>query len=86
MENACDLARRFHAAGFEVVVSDVVTADTLTLYRRLLLGCLVVRLYVAPVEAWRRAGTRPVYLTDEEFTNLHARGQTVPLPRTTMSM
>lgn len=37
----------------------------------LLPGCVVVRLTVPLEEAWRRASTRPVWLTDDEFVALH---------------
>src|SRR5258707_4608822 len=71
VENACGLARRFHEHGFEVIIADVLTPDTLHLYRQQLPRCLIVRLHVTPVEARRRAGTRHVYLTDAEFDDLH---------------
>jgi predicted kinase len=71
VRNACSLAGRFVAAGIDVVVADVLTPDTLALYRELLPGCVVVRLTVPLEEAWRRASTRPVWLTDEEFVALH---------------
>lgn len=69
--NACALARRFTGAGFDVAVADVVTPATAEVYRRELPGCLLVHLTVTPAEARRRAATRPVWLTDEEFDDLH---------------
>ncbi|MGW5363288.1 hypothetical protein [Actinopolymorpha pittospori] len=51
MHNICLLAQRFGAAGFSTVVADVVMPRTLTLYRELLPGCLVIRLRVTPAEA-----------------------------------
>jgi hypothetical protein len=57
VENACGHARRFHERGFEVIVTDVLTPETLQLYRRHLPGCLIVRLHVLPPEARHRAGT-----------------------------
>src|SRR5260370_42111076 len=63
VENACGLARRFHERGFEVIVTDVLTPETLQLYRQQLPRCLIVRLHVAAPEARRRAGTRRGYLT-----------------------
>jgi predicted kinase len=78
VENACGLARTFHREGFEVVIADVLTPETLLLYRRLLPGCICVRLYVSPQEARHRAGTRKVYLTDAEFEILHAQDRNNP--------
>jgi predicted kinase len=77
-ENACGLARTFHRDGFEVVVADVLTPETLRLYRARLPGCLSVRLHVSPPEARRRASTRKVYLTDAEFEGLHAQDRDNP--------
>ncbi|HET8987395.1 MAG TPA: hypothetical protein VFN43_02700 [Humibacillus sp.] len=69
--NACTLARSFHEAGVEVVVADVLTPETLAICRELLPGCLVVHLTLPLDDARRRAASRPVWLTDEEFTDLH---------------
>ena len=80
VENACGLARRFHEHGFEVIVTDVLTPETLQQYRRYLPGCLIVRLHVALAEARRRAGTRRVYLTDDEFEDLHKHDRCNPPP------
>ncbi|MGW0226737.1 hypothetical protein ACWDWO_00350 [Actinopolymorpha singaporensis] len=72
VRNACQLARRFTAEGFATVLTDVVTPRTLTIYRAELPRCLVVRLRVDVAEARRRAATRPVHLTAQEFAALHA--------------
>jgi adenylylsulfate kinase-like enzyme len=69
--NACALARGFVQDGIDVVVADVLTAETLALYRELLPGCVVVRLTVPLDEARRRAATRTLWLTDDEFVTLH---------------
>jgi len=69
--NACALARRFTAAGFDVAIADVVTPATAQVYRQQLSGCLLVHLTVTPAEAHRRAATRQVWLTEEEFDHLH---------------
>jgi len=69
--NACGLAQRFTAAGFDVAIADVVTPATAPIYRRQLRGCLLVHLTVTPAEAHRRAATRRVWLTEEEFDHLH---------------
>jgi predicted kinase len=80
VDNACGLARHFHERGFEVIVTDVLTPETLQLYRQQLAQCLIVRLHVAPPEARRRAGTRRVYLTDAEFEDLHNQDRDNPPP------
>lgn len=72
VENACDLASRLHSIGVDVLIADVIDADTLGVYRRRLPDVVVVRLQLTLAEARRRAATRPVYLTDREFGDLHA--------------
>lgn len=69
--NACALGRRFLAEGFAVAIADVLTPAIAEIYRRELRGCLLVRLTVTPAEAHRRAATRRVWLTKEEFDHLH---------------
>lgn len=69
--NAAALARGFAAAGFAVVVADVVTPATGAVYRAGLPGCLLVHLQISLAGARERAATRPVHLTDEEFVLLH---------------
>lgn len=69
--NACSLGERFIAEGFDVAIADVVTPATAQIYRHQLRGCLLVHLIVTPGEAHRRAATRPVWLTEEEFDQLH---------------
>lgn len=71
-------ARRLHTAGFDVVLTDVVTPATAAVYRRNLTGCVIVRLSVSIDEARRRAATRPVHLTDAEFHALHERDRAAP--------
>ncbi|GAA2112526.1 hypothetical protein GCM10009841_36260 [Microlunatus panaciterrae] len=80
VENACALATRFVAEKIEVVISDVLNPETTALYRGLLPDCLVVRLVAAPAEVRRRAGTRPWYLTEEEFALLHELDRSRPVP------
>lgn len=70
--NACALARNVTAAGFEVVIADVVTAATAAVYRAALPQCLLVRLRISFAGAQARAATRPVYLSDQEFAWVHA--------------
>jgi predicted kinase len=71
VRNACALAGNVVGAGIDVVIADVLTPETSALYRELLPGCLVVHLTVPLEEARRRAATRTVWLTDEEFVALH---------------
>ena len=71
VENACDLARRFASSGIEVVIADVLTAQTAELYRARLSDVMIVHLRISLTEARRRAAQRPVYLTDDEFELLH---------------
>ncbi|MCJ1714968.1 hypothetical protein [Curtobacterium sp. VKM Ac-2922] len=70
-ENVSAVARNLLRDGFDVVVADVVTHATLPRYRSALPGCLVVHLAITLDAARERAATRPVYLTDDEFTLLH---------------
>lgn len=72
VENACDLARRFHQNQIEVVLTDFVTPATAAIYRRCLPGVRLVRLALPLVEARRRARLRPVHLRDQEFEDLFA--------------
>ncbi|PZE73481.1 hypothetical protein DEI82_14125 [Curtobacterium sp. MCBD17_019] len=69
--NVAALARNLLAAGFAVTASDVVTQETLPVYRAELPGCFVVHLVISLDAARARAATRPVYITDEEFELLH---------------
>jgi predicted kinase len=78
VKNGCHLARRFLDYAIDVVIADLVSADTLPLYRRLLPDAVVVHLQVSLEEARRRAATRSVYLTDEEFEALHFGDRTRP--------
>lgn len=71
LRNACDLARRFRAAGIEVVLADLVTSATAALYRRHLQDVQIMRLRLPLDEAHRRAQLRPIHLTDYEFDNLY---------------
>jgi predicted kinase len=69
--NACALAANFLHRGIEVVIADLLTPDTSRIYREQLPGCRIVRLAVSWPEAQRRARTRRVWLTDDEFRMLH---------------
>jgi hypothetical protein len=76
--NTSGLARNFLSAGFDVVAADLPSADSLVMYRDDLPECLVVHLAISFDGALRRAATRPVYLTDEEFELLHRMTETPP--------
>lgn len=73
--NCCSLARNFTDSGFDVAIADLLTNETAALYRQHLPDVLVVELVVDYDEALRRAHTRPVYLTWEEFRMLHDRNK-----------
>lgn len=63
--------RSFGEHGYDVVVIDVLDNETAALYRELLDDPLIVQLAVSYPEALRRAGSRPVHLTQDEFHHLH---------------
>lgn len=71
MLNGCALARNFLDGDIDVVIVDVLTDSTAELYRALLPDVLILKLEVGLREAEKRAETRPVYLTPEEFRSLH---------------
>lgn len=78
VRNACSLARNFLAADIEVVLADVLTPETADLYRQELPGCLIVHLLIGFPEAVRRAATRRIWLTNDEFRTLHEADTTDP--------
>jgi predicted kinase len=69
--NGCGLARTFAGHGYDVVIVDVLTNETAELYRELLDDPLIVQLAVSYPEALRRAHSRKVFLTWDEFRDLH---------------
>jgi hypothetical protein len=71
VRNACGLTRTFTAYGFEAVLADMVTADTVGLYRRLPGGVVIVALRLSLAEALRRAGMRVQHITEAEFRSLY---------------
>ena len=75
MENACDLAQRLRSVGIDVVLADVVDTGTIGIYRQRLPDLVVVTLRLPLAAARRRASSRPVYLTAQEFEDLHAAAQ-----------
>lgn len=70
--HACTLMSSFTAAGFDVVATDVLLWDAGPVYRDHAAAPLIVHLHVPLEEALRRAATRHVHLTDQEFRHLHA--------------
>jgi adenylylsulfate kinase-like enzyme len=76
--NVAAVARNLHDEGFDVVVADVLDPGTLATYRHHLPDVLVVHLVVSLAEARRRAATRRVWLTAEEFDWLHRRDTQQP--------
>jgi hypothetical protein len=76
VRNACALVLAFAASGFESVVGDMVTPETVHLYRQLKDGAVIVALRLSLEEASRRASTRVQHLTDEEFRRLYERETT----------
>lgn len=77
-QNTSALTRNLAAAGFDVVAADFVTPDSLRVYREQLPDCLVIHLAISREGALRRAATRPVHLTDDEFDLLHRLIDTPP--------
>lgn len=71
VRNACLLARGFLTEGIDVVITDVVTDRTAAIYRAQLPELRIAWLDLDQAEARRRAGTRPVYLSWDEFATLH---------------
>ncbi len=78
--DACALARNILERGIEVVIADVLTAATAPIYLHLLPACRIVHLTASWPEALRRAGTRPVWLSEEEFRTLHESDAVSPPP------
>jgi chloramphenicol 3-O-phosphotransferase len=70
--HACVLMSSFADAGFSVIATDVLLWDAGLVYRSHTARPLIVHLSVALEEALRRAATRRVHLTDQEFRQLHA--------------
>jgi predicted kinase len=81
VKNACALTQHFSEDGFEVVITDVITDDTIKLYRHLLPAAVVVHLQAPLPELRRRAAARAMHITSEEFENLHRTDRQTP-PKT----
>ena len=71
VKNACALAANFVADGCDVVITDVLSADTAALYRSLIEDVVIIRLAVEIDVAVERAEKRHYFLTAEEFGLLH---------------
>jgi chloramphenicol 3-O-phosphotransferase len=73
--NAALLMTSFHDHGFNVIATDVLLGEAFSAYADASVRPLVVHLHVSLAEARRRAGTRRVHLTDDEFHLLHESEQ-----------
>ena len=73
VRNACALASNFRDAGFDVVVLDVLSADTMALYRGLLAGpgLVFARLLPSREEIIRRNRDRGPRLRDAEVRMMY---------------
>ena len=76
----CLLAERFARAGWDVIILDVVTAETAVLYRHLLdpFKPTIVQLLPAFAELQRRFYQRGPVLTDDELAQVYAEQQAFP--------
>ena len=75
VRNGCALAANFAAHGVDAVLVDVLDDATAARYRELLGDPLIVQLTVDYQESLRRAHTRTVHLSWEEFRQLHDQQQ-----------
>lgn len=71
--NVVVLAQNFMGAGFDVVIADFLTRESLAVYRAALPEAFVIQLKLPLNEARRRSRTRTEYLTSGEFDLLHQR-------------
>ena len=69
--HAALLMTSLHDYGFNVIATDVLLGNAFSAYTASLVPPFVVHLRVTLAEALRRAGTRRVHLTDDEFLLLH---------------
>ena len=73
--NAALLMTSFHDYGFNVIATDVLLGNAFSVYAGASVRPLVVHLQVTLAEAFRRAGTRRIFLSDDEFRLLHESEQ-----------
>lgn len=78
IRNAAALVANFTDAGINVILTDVITQDLLSIHRNLVPELVTIRLASDLATARARASSRPVHLTAAEFEMLH-RQQTEPL-------
>ena len=76
VKNACWLAQSFIADGCDVIVTDVLTHETASLYRQSIPGAAIVRLTVDFAVALERSDARGWALTRDEFETLHREQET----------
>jgi hypothetical protein len=69
--NIAAIASNLRSADYDVTIAEILTPDTLPVYQDELPGCLSIHLSITLDEAHRRAATRTVCLTAEEFDLLH---------------
>jgi adenylate kinase family enzyme len=73
VKNACSLAKNFMEAGFDVVISDVITERSLETYKRALSKTTVKTILLLPTEneIMGRLLSRPDYLSRGEVTSVY---------------
>ena len=76
VKNACWLAQSFIADGCDVIVTDVLTDETASLYRQSIPDAAIVRLTVDFAVALKRSDGRGWALTRDEFEALHREQET----------
>ena len=69
--NSAHLAASFVAAGFEVVVADVLTPDTAALWRTAMSGVVVVRLTASETSIREHWPDGHPFITEQERSRLH---------------
>lgn len=76
VKNACGLAKSFIDDGCDVIVTDVLTDDTASRYRRSIPEMVIVRLKVDLTVALERSDARGWALTRDEFEMMHRAQET----------
>ncbi len=71
VENACLLAKSFAKNNIDVIILDVLTNETASVYRKNLDGVKIILLMPAYEEAWKRFTGRPHTISDEEFRTVY---------------
>jgi adenylate kinase family enzyme len=73
VKNACSLARNFMEAGYDVVISDVITEQSLDTYKSALSQTSIKTILLLPTESeiMGRLLSRPDYLSRGEVTHVY---------------